>query len=152
MLWSTGALTVENVREAKASGDRKAIKLPAMINPSTGRQSARHTAFSDLSWGKITTSYLSSILKHVDNIDMGHIMDKAKEFSKAVSCNDNESELLGSVDPDDERANLAAGSGMSCGSDDSEGENEHEENENAHPSPSPPPCASRSSRPLSPTY
>ncbi|KIM89612.1 hypothetical protein PILCRDRAFT_84589 [Piloderma croceum F 1598] len=38
MLWSTGGLTIEIIQEARDT--KKAIKLPVMINPVTGKQSA----------------------------------------------------------------------------------------------------------------
>jgi hypothetical protein len=98
------------IREAKTT--KKAIKLPAMINPETGRQSTRHVAFGELSWGKPTRSYLESIEKNVDDNAMEKIMDEAKEFSK-VSRGENDESTAGSFDPDDERANLQDGSGVS---------------------------------------
>lgn len=114
-LWATGTITIAMVREAKAT--KKAIKLPAMINPETGKQSARHTAFSELSWGKPTRSYLESIEKNVDDVAMEKIMDEAKEFSKA-SHGANDESAAGSFDPDDDRANLQDGSGSSSESGD----------------------------------
>jgi len=83
-----------------------------MINPETGKQSTRHTAFSKLSWGKPTWSYLELIEKNVDNITMEKIMDEAKEFSKA-SRGANDESAAGSFDPDDDCANLQDGSGSS---------------------------------------
>ncbi|OJA15089.1 hypothetical protein AZE42_13664, partial [Rhizopogon vesiculosus] len=110
MLWGTGTITIAMVREAKTT--RKAIKLPAMINPETGRQSTRHVAFSELSWGKPTRSYLESIEKNIDDDAMEKIMGEAKEFSKA-SHGENDQSAAGSFDPDDECANLQDGSGSS---------------------------------------
>ena len=54
-----GTLTVEKIQEAKLM--KKSIKLPATVNPDTGKQSAWHMAFSEVSWGKPTWLYLKLI-------------------------------------------------------------------------------------------
>lgn len=107
MLYSTGAITVQKLQDAKAS--KTAVRLPTMINPKTGRETSRHTAFSELSWGAPTSAYLASIHKTVDNITMERIMEEAKEFSRASGGDDDSAQ--GSFDPDDDRANLEDGSG-----------------------------------------
>jgi hypothetical protein len=78
MLWSTGGLTIKIVWEARDT--KKAIKLPIMINPVTGKQLAQYSAFSVISWGKPTLSFIKST-KYLDNIAMEKIMDEVKEFA-----------------------------------------------------------------------
>jgi hypothetical protein len=56
MLWSSGNLTIELVQEAKDA--KKAIKLPVMINPVMGKHSAQYSGFSEVSWGKLTCSFI----------------------------------------------------------------------------------------------
>jgi hypothetical protein len=81
-LTATGTLTIAAaIREARAT--KKAIKMPPVINPETGRISTRHTAFSEVSWGKPTRQYLASINKNVDDAAMKKIIDEAIEYSKA---------------------------------------------------------------------
>ena len=76
-----------------------------MINPVTGKWSARYSAFSVVSWGKPTLSFIKST-KNLDDIAMEKIMDEAKEFARASRYRD---EGYDDVDPDDERANLVEG-------------------------------------------
>ena len=104
MLWSCGNLTIEIVQEARDA--KKAIKLPTMINPITGRQSALYSAFSKVSWGKPTRSFIKST-KNVDNEGMEKIMDEAKEFARVSRGKDDAND---DVDPEDDRANLMDGS------------------------------------------
>ena len=93
MLCSMGALTVEKIQEAKLT--KKSIKLPTTVNPDTGKQSAWHMAFSEVSWGKPTQSYLKSISSRVD--------DEAMEaFTKAS----HERDMQDIIDPDDDWADL----------------------------------------------
>jgi len=86
MLWSCGNLTIEIVQEARDA--KKAIKLPTMINPVTGRQSAQYSAFSEVSWGKPTRSFIKST-KNVDDEGMEKIMDEAKEFARVSRGKDD---------------------------------------------------------------
>lgn len=104
MLWSTGGLTIEVIREARDT--KKAIKLPIMINPVTGKQSARYSAFSVVSWNKPTQGFLKSV-KNLTADAMEAIMDEAKEFARASRYRDEGGD---EADPDDERANLIDGS------------------------------------------
>lgn len=133
MLWATGSLTVEKVRAAKAGAatpsEKKAFKLPVVMNPNTGKQSARHTAFSDVGWGKVTNSYLAAIVKNIDNTNMERIMEKAKDFSKAVVRDEDFESMLGSFDPDDDRANLVACSEASSGGEDEDEDPQPSEHE-----------------------
>ena len=107
MLCSTGTLTVEKIQEAKLM--KKFIKLPVTVNPDTGKQSARHMAFSEVSWGKLTRSYLKSISSRVDDEAMEAIMSEAKAFAKA-SCERDmhscERDMQDGINPDDDQANL----------------------------------------------
>ena len=103
MLIATGAITIAKIREAKSS--KKAIKLPATVNPATGKELMQQTAFGELSWGSATQSYLKSIQK-LTTIEMGHIMDEAKLFSR-TSRREEEAD---DIDLDNECANLEAGS------------------------------------------
>ena len=103
MLWSSGSLSIELVREARNT--KKAIKLPVTINPVTGKQSAQYTAFSIVSWGKPTQGFITSANRHDDDV-MEVIMDVAKKAR--ISHNKDEGD--DDVDPDDERTNLVDGS------------------------------------------
>jgi hypothetical protein len=103
MLWSSDSLSIELVREARNT--KKAIKLPVTINPVTGKQSARYTAFSIVSWGKPTQGFITSANRRDDDA-MEVIMDAAKKAR--ISHNKDEGD--DDVDPDDERANLVDGS------------------------------------------
>src|ERR1700722_8036681 len=100
MLWSSGNLTIELVQEARDA--KKAIKLPVMINPVTGKHSARHSAFSEVSWGKPTRSFIKST-KNIDDAGMEKIINEAKE---TAGVNRNKDEAGDDVDPEDDRANL----------------------------------------------
>jgi hypothetical protein len=104
MLWSSGNLSIEIVQEAKDT--KKAIKLPVMINPVTSKQSARYSAFSEVSWGKPTRAFIKSTRK-VDDEGMEKIMDEAKDFARVSRCKD---EANDDVDSEDDRANLKDGS------------------------------------------
>jgi hypothetical protein len=104
LLIKTGTVTIATIREAKIA--KKAIKMPPIMNLETGKESTRHTAFSELSWGKATRSYLVSINKISDSA-MKKIMDDAAAFAK-----DNGTESSGSIDVDDERAQLSEGSDL----------------------------------------
>ena len=104
MLWSSGNLTIEIVQEAKDA--KKAIKLPIMINPVTGRQSVRYSAFSEVSWGKPTRSFIKST-KNLADEAVEVIMDEAKDFARVSRCKD---EVNDDVDSEDDRANLEDGS------------------------------------------
>jgi len=104
LLIKTGTVTIATIREAKIA--KKAIKMPPIMNLETGKESTRHTAFSELSWGKATRSYLVSINKISDSA-MKKIMDDAAAFAK-----DNGAEPSGSIDVDDERAQLSEGSDL----------------------------------------
>jgi|SRR5882762_1301360 len=112
MLWSSGNLTIEIVQEARDA--KKAIKLPVMINPVTGRHSARYSAFSKVSWGKPTCSFIK-LTKNVDDVGMEKIKNKAKE---AVGVKCNKDEVGDDVDPEDDRANLQDGSDGTLSNDD----------------------------------
>lgn len=112
MLWSSGNLTIELVQEARDA--KKAIKLPVMINPVTGKHSAQYSAFSEVSWGKPTRSFIKST-KNVDDAAMEKIMNEAKELAR-VSRNKDEAD--DDVDPDDDRANLQDGSDGTLSDDD----------------------------------
>ena len=81
---------------------KKFIKLPVTVNPDTGKQSAWHMAFSEVSWGKLTRSYLKSISSRVHDEAMEAIMSEAKAFAKA-SC---ERDMQDGINPDDDQANL----------------------------------------------
>jgi len=102
MLYATGVITIEKIQDAKA--ENQAIKLPLAINPSTSKQSSRHTAFGDLGWGSPTRAYLQSINK-LDAHVIHTIMDEAKMFMKA-----SQRDTAGA---DDNCAQLAEGSGFS---------------------------------------
>ena len=104
MLWSSGNLTIELVQEAKDA--KKAIKLPIMINPVMGKHSARYSAFSEVSWGKLTHLFIKST-KNVDDVGMEEIMNEAKEL---VRVNRNKDEVDDDVNSEDDHANLQDGS------------------------------------------
>src|SRR5882762_4729714 len=104
MLWSSGNLTIEIVQEARDA--KKAIKLPVMINPVTGRHSAQYSAFSKVSWGKPTCSFIK-LTKNVNDVGMEEIMNEAKEL---VRVNRNKDEADDDVNPKDDCANLQDGS------------------------------------------
>jgi len=109
MLWATGAISIKHVQDAKALN--RAIKLPLAMNPETGKQSSRQTAFSDLGWGGPTRSYLESINRKLTNNVMKDIMDEAKEFAMTYQKKEAGNSVSTHVDPDDDRAQLADGSG-----------------------------------------
>ena len=89
---------------------KKAIKLPVTINLGTGKESARHIAFSQLGWNEPTTNYLVSINKVISKTDMDEIIAQTKEFHNMTT----EPEDVGcSIDVDDERCNIVEGSGSS---------------------------------------
>ena len=104
MLWSSGNLTIEIVQEAKDA--KKAIKLPVMINPLTGRESVRYSAFSEVSWGKPTRSFIKST-RNINDEAMERIMDEARDAARVSRCKD---EANDDVDSEDNRANLEDGS------------------------------------------
>ena len=95
-----GTLTVEKVQETKLM--KKSIKLPTTVNPDTGKQSAWHTAFSEVSWGKPTQLYLKLISSRVDDEAMEAIMSETKTFMKASRKRD----MQDGIDPDNDRVNL----------------------------------------------
>lgn len=78
----------------------------AMVNPDTGKESTRHTTFSEITWGKTTGKYLKSIKAQLDDNAMDLIICKA--ILSAKSNVDDGSESSGSMD--DERALLVEGS------------------------------------------
>ena len=81
--------------------------MPTLVNPETGVESTRYTAFSDNTWGKATRGFLKTLNKKVDDITMKQIIDDAATYAKAADDGDLSS---GSVDLDDERAQLTEGS------------------------------------------
>jgi len=87
-----------------------------VINPGTGKQSSRHTAFGDLGWGHAMWVYLQSINTKLDTHAMHIIMDQVKEFAN-VSQNPRDSEsksaFINGVNMDNDQAQLADGSGSS---------------------------------------
>lgn len=78
-----------------------------MVNPETGKESTRHTTFSEITWGTATNKYLKSIKKQLDDSAMESIVSQATSFAKSTI--DGGWESSGSVD--DERALLVEGSG-----------------------------------------
>ena len=96
---------------------KKALKLPTTINIGTGKESTRNAAFGYVGWGESTSKYLLSVTKSVKDADMEKIMTEAKEFSRASAHDLDESMAGGSIDVDDERANIAEGSATSDDSD-----------------------------------
>lgn len=78
-----------------------------MVNPETGVKSTQYTTFSDSSWGGATCSFLATLNKKVGDIAMKQIMDDAAAYAKAADDGDLSS---GSVDLDDEHAQLTKGS------------------------------------------
>jgi hypothetical protein len=105
---------VESIREAKEA--KKAIKLPVTINLGTGKESARHVAFSYTGWNNQTTKYLKSI-KKINKPKMDEIMALAKEFTVA-NTPDGDDDGGSDNECDDDRANIADGSGSSSEEDD----------------------------------
>ena len=97
-----GCSTINKIQKAREM--KKAIKLPSMFNPTTGKQSAQHTTFSEVSWGKPMCLYLKLINNKLDDTMMDSIMDKAKEFA-----NHEKDEIQDNNDPDDHHANLSDG-------------------------------------------
>jgi hypothetical protein len=87
MLWSTGGLTIEVIREARDT--KKAIKLPIMINPVTGKQSVRYLAFSVVSWNKPTQGFVK-LVKNLTADAMEAIMDEAKKFAEPATIGTRE--------------------------------------------------------------
>jgi hypothetical protein len=104
-LWSSGNLTIEMVREAKNA--KRAIKLPPVINPATGKESARYSAFSEGSWGKPTRAFIKSARK-MDDEAIERIIDGAKEYAR-VSLSRSKDEETDDADSEDNRANLVEG-------------------------------------------
>lgn len=72
--------------------------MPTIVNPDTGIESTRHTAFSDSTWGNATRSFLATINNKVDDAAMKQIMDDAAAYVKAADGGDLSS---GSVDLDE---------------------------------------------------
>ena len=85
---------------------KRAIKMPSMVNPETGKESSRHTAFNETTWGRVTRSYLTTINRELKNEDMRKIMDEASAIADVY---DNDGDGDESSDTDDERAHLAKG-------------------------------------------
>lgn len=110
-LYATGSITIAAVRQAKAS--KTAIKLPAIVNPITGTESARASVFGSVGWRKPTTSFYKLCNRKVNDADMEDIINKAKALSRASRRNAREAVDNSdgeSIDPDDEIANLGDGS------------------------------------------
>jgi len=85
-----------------------------MINPVTGKHSARYSAFSEVSWGKPTCSFIK-LTKNVDDAGMEKIVNEAKEVA---GVNRNKDEAGDDVDPEDNHANLQDGSDGTLSNDD----------------------------------
>lgn len=81
-----------------------------MVNPETGKESTRHTTFSEITWGKTTGKYLKSIKTQLDDSAMESIISQATSFAKSTTGIDDGWESSGSMD--DEHALLAEGSGV----------------------------------------
>lgn len=79
--------------------------MPAMVNPETGKESSRHTAFSEVTWGRVTHRYLATINRELDDEDMKKIMEEAATLARAYDDGDGDE----SSGTDDERAHLAKG-------------------------------------------
>lgn len=110
---------MESIREAKE--EKKALKLPVLINLGTGKESACHVAFSHVGWNEHTGKYLKSI-NSIDKPTMDGIVVLAKQaLAKQANlttpdCDGNN--VGGSLDDNDKRANIAEGSGSSGDEDD----------------------------------
>ena len=72
-----------------------------MVNPETGKESTRHTTFSEITWGKTTKKYLRSVTAQLDDAAMESIITKAATFAKSSLPVDD-----GAESSDDERALL----------------------------------------------
>jgi hypothetical protein len=107
MLWSTGAITIEKIKDARIK--KRTLQLPVTLNLSTGKESSRPTTFSQVGWGAPTRSYLRSITMNVDDDAIEHIVKDAKEFVKATQHKD---ESAMDIDTDDDRAQLGDGSDL----------------------------------------
>ena len=92
------------------------MKLPTAMNLGTGKESTRPVAFSHGGWHEETTNYHASV-KGLSDEDMDKIVTLAKEFCHASTREANESGAGGSIDVDDDRANIVEGSGSSEPSD-----------------------------------
>jgi hypothetical protein len=95
---------IKIIQEARET--KKAIKLPIMINPVTGKQSVWYLAFSVVSWGKPTLAFIK-LVKNFKDDAMEAILDEAKEAAWASHYRDKGND---DVDPDNEHANLVNGS------------------------------------------
>lgn len=102
-LISTGTLTIEMARSATRG---KAITLPRTLNRTTGKNSVRHTGFSDAAWGKATRSYTDSahgVAELEGKFDL--IIKGAQEYMKHTQNRATEGKEVIDVDKD-ERACL----------------------------------------------
>lgn len=109
VLIETGAITIAAVRESQKM--KKAIKMPSVVNPGTGKETTRYMAFSEVSWKMPVAYYLKTINSKIDDAGMKVIIDKATAFAKVVGDDGGDSSDLD--EDEDERAQLTEGSGSS---------------------------------------
>jgi hypothetical protein len=104
-LVSAGILTISLARANKS----KTISFPRTVNFATGRDSLRHTEFSDVAWGKATRSYATSA-RSLTNIKFDAIIQDAQEFMKPIRARTKTTDVADIIeiddDDDDERALL----------------------------------------------
>ena len=102
-LVATGTLTVAMAHAGKG----KSVALPRTVNPSSGKESMRHTGFSDAAWGKATRGYATSI-RSLTNAKFDVIVKEAQPFTKPTRAHNRVSDATEviDVDADNERACL----------------------------------------------
>jgi hypothetical protein len=102
-LIETGTLTIEAARAARG----KTIILPKILNASSGKDSTRHTGFSDASWGRATRNYVVSA-RSLTKAKFDIIIKEAQEFMKSTRSRNKTSDAIEVIDVDelDERACL----------------------------------------------
>jgi len=86
----------------------KIVPLPRTLNLSTGKESMRHTGFSDTAWGKATRCYATSA-RSLANTKFDAIIREAREFMKPIRSRGkttDPTEIINVDDFDDERACL----------------------------------------------
>lgn len=106
MLWTTGAITVEAVKESRKSKN-KVVVLKPVLNKATGKVSASALAFNEANWGAATRSYATSARKNLDSDSERFlkIMEMSRVFMKGKYINRHRESTI-DIEDDDPRANL----------------------------------------------